>query len=91
MVNHEIINKILNTSHDKAVGEFLDAWGESADDPTTALVSIAASLREIVAQLQGIQNINHPKWGNQCLTMLSQVILIHRIASSTATAHKPSG
>ena len=47
MVNHEIINKILNTSHDKAVGEFLDEWGEAADDPTTALVSIAASLREI--------------------------------------------
>jgi hypothetical protein len=49
------IRDYLDRSHDKAVAAFLDEWGESADDPTTALVSIAASLREIVAQLQGIK------------------------------------
>jgi hypothetical protein len=55
MVNHNIIKKLLDTSHDKSGGAFLDEWGEAADDPQTALVSIAASLREIVAQLQGIR------------------------------------
>jgi hypothetical protein len=50
----QAIKNLLNENHDKAIGQFMDEWGESADGET-ALLSIAASLRQVVVELNALR------------------------------------
>lgn len=54
---NQAIKNLLNDNHDQAIGRFMDEWGESADDPQTALVSIAASLRQLVAEVNQLKQV----------------------------------
>jgi hypothetical protein len=50
-------HNLLDRKHDQAIGQYLDEWQDQADDPQAALVSIAASLRQLVAELNQLRQV----------------------------------